>query len=184
VSGNSFTCYSPTSKSSEGLPMLRTVTPLKPKLGLTYISLTWNGQQYGSFDETKFTQKLWYHNMVETVAAVPSGGKTTDAQMITIFGNNFVNTRFLMVRFGENLAMCAFGAPLVGCPVDTRYICDAITFISAQEIHFRMPTNGLQHWPHGAPPATKYRTCHRWLSCHSDWSQHVDQCRTYYWQHF
>ena len=141
VSGSSVTCFTPTTMAFGGSPMLHTVSPEKPLQGLTYVSLSWNGQQYGPFDASANTQKFWYHDAVETVSIVPSGGKTSNEQKVTIFGSNFVDTRSLQVQFGTNLFLCAPGAPLTDCPADERHSRDVVVFISSEELHITVPEN-------------------------------------------
>ena len=151
VSGSTVTCYSPStqaavtdSKMGMRIPILHTATVEKPLQGLTYVSLTWNGQQYGPFSESENAQRFWYHDEVEAVVVVPSSGKISDAQMVTLFGENFVNTGSLQIQWGENYYLCAPGAPTADCPADSTHKRDAITFISKQELHFRVPTSSSQ----------------------------------------
>jgi hypothetical protein len=72
---------------------------------------------------------------------MPSSGRTDQTQMVTLFGNNFVESRFLRVKFGENLVLCAIGALPSECPDGVGFKRDAVTFISAQELRFQVPTN-------------------------------------------
>ena len=81
---------------------------------------------------------------VEAVVVVPSSGKISDAQMVTLFGENFVNTGDMQIQWGENYYLCAPGAPTADCPADMIHKRDAITFVSKQELQFRVPTSSSQ----------------------------------------
>ena len=124
--------------------MLHTPLPSQPTQGLTYISVSWNGQQFGPYDEAVDTQKFWYHDAVETISAVPSGGRTVDSQTVTIFGANFVNTISLRVQFGENYVLCPKGALMSECPPGQKtFERDAVTFISPEELQIKVPANSI-----------------------------------------
>ena len=58
ASGSTAWCFSPTSVSANSQPMLHTPTSEMPLRGLTYVSLTWNGQQYGPHDTSANTEIL------------------------------------------------------------------------------------------------------------------------------
>jgi len=141
ASGSTASCFSPTSVSAKGQPMLHTPTSKMPLRGLTYVSLTWNGQQYGPHDTSANTQKFWFHGQVEAVALVPSGGQIDNPQLVTLYGENFVNVPSLVVQFGGNIFLCSPGADVSECPNDDTHVQDAITFVSSHEIHFNVPTN-------------------------------------------
>ena len=148
VSGSTVTCYSPSSQASvvagTRTPILRTPTPDDPLQGLTYVSLTWNGQQYGPFSQSENAQRFWYHDEVEAVVVMPSSGKISDAQLVTLFGENFVNTGNIVIQWGENYFLCAPGAPTTDCPADATHKQNAITFVSKQELRFTVPTSSSQ----------------------------------------
>jgi hypothetical protein len=120
---------------------MRSPTSEKPKRGLTHVSLTWNGQQFGPHDEAKTTQKFWFHDAVESISMVPSGGFVNDAQIVTLYGENFVNVPTLKVQFGANFFLCSPSASIADCPNDDTHLRNAITFVSGQELSFTVPTN-------------------------------------------
>ena len=139
----SVTCLSPDTTSRGGDPIMRAPNAERPKRGLTYVSLTWNGQQFGPYDEAQNTQKFYYHDAVESISLVPSGGPTDDAQLVTLYGQNFVNIPTLTVQFGANFYLCAPNAAIADCPDDDTHVRNAITFVSGQELTFTVPTNPI-----------------------------------------
>ena len=142
LQGNLVTCYSPTSIPNGGTAMLRTGTPEQPKRGLTHVSISWNGQQFSEIDLSAETQQFRFHDPVETVKAIPAGGPVNNVQRVTVFGNNFVDTVSLKVKFGESEFLCAPGAPGNDCPcAQIQYHCESVFYVSAQEIHINVPSS-------------------------------------------
>jgi hypothetical protein len=139
--GRSITCLSPQTTSKFGQAIMRSPTSEKPKRGLTHVSLSWNGQQFGPYDEAKSTHQFWFHDAVESISMVPSGGFINDAQTVTLYGENFVNVPTLKVQFGANFFLCSPSARTADCPNDDTHLRNAITFVSGQELSFTVPTN-------------------------------------------
>jgi len=135
-------CFSPTSQpaAADVAPILHTATSELPKRGLTYVSLTWNGQQFGPYDEQVNTQRFWFHDEVEVISLVPSGGQKDNAQLVTLYGESFVDVPSLVVQFGENKYLCSVGAATSSCPEDSNtHVRDAVSFINSKELQFRVP---------------------------------------------
>ena len=139
ASGNTVSCFAPSSASLSGEPMLHTATKDQPNRGLTFVSVTWNGQQFGPYDESADTQRFWFHDKVEALSLVPSGGPVDTGMRVTLYGSNFVNTSSLTLQIGETLYLCSPNAAISRCPNDDSHVRDAITFLSSQELVFTVP---------------------------------------------
>ncbi len=140
---NTVRCFSPTSLGADGKAILRASTSNEPTRGKTYVSLTWNGQQFGPSSAAAKTQ-FWFHDPVEVVSLMPFGGQIdTASQLVTLSGENFLNVTSLTVKFGSNLYLCSPGAELQECPNDDTHVRDAVWYLSANTLLFKVPVNAI-----------------------------------------
>lgn len=140
LSSSTVTCSAPSTVSpTSGLAVLKTPTVDCPTCGQTIVRITWNGQQYSSVGAN--IQLFNYHVPIRISSLSPLGGYTTGGDTVDVIGEGFVNTPFLVLKFGDSLFMCAQGAPQTECPLTPSFQQNAITFIDSNTLRITTPSS-------------------------------------------
>jgi hypothetical protein len=134
LQGNTLTCKAPLVVAlSSGESMLLTATEENKLQGLTYVQISWNGQDYPQKQSVGSTQMFWFHSPVILRSVIPCGmSLSARPQNITLIGKNFVDSSSLVVRFGDSAILCSSKVPNLNCPAQPTGKVSAVFFISSE----------------------------------------------------
>ena len=118
---------------SSGEPMLLSAYQKNPIRGLTFLQVSWNGQDYPAIEASSSVQQFWYHSKITLVSILPYGVGVSDGpSYVTVVGSNFVNSSSLVVKVGASTILCAVNVLSLNCPPSPTGRIGTVYFVSSQ----------------------------------------------------